>query len=103
MTKLAGFLLVATVGCVVPTSGHVHVAGPVIVAEAPPPAPLQPTVVVRPGFVWIDGHHVHRHGHYVWVAGRYEAERVGHRWIQGRWERNGNGHVWVEGHWESRR
>jgi hypothetical protein len=84
-------------GCVVRAHGRVRV--PIVVVEAPPPPPPRHTIVVRPGHIWIDGHHRWDGHRYVWVEGRYERERPGYYWAPGRWERRGHGHVWIEGEW----
>ena len=97
----AALLALPSVGCVVRTRGYVR---PVAVVEVEvdeePPPPRHVVVESRPGFIYIEGRHVHRNGHYEWVDGRWERQRVGHRWVQGRWERRGRRHVWVEGRWE---
>lgn len=90
-------LIAGATGCYV--DGQAQVAGPVVEVEAEPPPPQQEVVVVRPGFVWIGGHHQWVGNRYVWRAGYYERERRGHRWEAGRWERRGRRHVWVEGRW----
>lgn len=91
--------------CVVRGHARVWVPAPaavVVVEQPPPPPPPRATVVVRPGFVWIEGRH-HWDGHrYVWRDGYYERERAGHVYRPGRWTRRGNGHVWVDGRWEAR-
>jgi hypothetical protein len=102
MKRVLLFAVIASTGCLVHPDGTVQVATPAVVVAPPPPPPQRPIAVVRPGFVWIDGHHAYRGGRYVWVEGRYELDRSGHRWVQGRWARRGNGHVWVEGHWARR-
>jgi hypothetical protein len=105
MKKTAGSLVFAallalpSVGCVVRTHGHVRPVAIVEVDEEPPP-PRHIVVQPRPGFVYIEGRHVHRHGRYEWVEGRWERQRHGHHWVQGRWERRGRRHAWIEGHWE---
>lgn len=105
MKKLTGLLLVtllagAANGCVVRTRGHVQVAPVAVVeVEEEPPPPQPERVIIRPGFVWIEGRYAYRGGRYVWVGGRYERERRGHRWHPGRWERRGRRHVWIEGRW----
>ena len=105
MNKTVGSLVFAalvalpSVGCVVRAHGYVRPVAVVEVEEEPPP-PRHVVVEARPGFVFIEGRHVYRNGHYEWENGRWERERRGHRWIQGRWERRGRHHVWVEGRWE---
>jgi hypothetical protein len=103
MKKIAGLVFVtllagAASACVVRGSAHVAPVAVVEVEEAPPP-PRQERVVIRPGFVWVDGRWDYRRGRYVWVDGRYERERRGHRWVNGHWERRGRRHVWIDGHW----
>jgi len=94
-------LIAGTTGCFV--DGQATVEGPAPVAtvevDVAPPPPEQEVVVVRPGMVWIGGHHEWVGGRYVWRRGYYERERRGYRWEPGRWERRGRRHVWIGGHW----
>lgn len=88
-------------GCVV--SGEAHVRAPVAVVEvdSDPPPPRYEEVVVRPGFIWINGHWNWDGGRWVWMGGHYERERAGYAWEPGRWEVRGGRHVWVEGTWRA--
>jgi hypothetical protein len=72
-----------------------YYGGPVVVANAPPPAPYVETVPVVPyaGAVWIGGYWGFSGGHHQWVAGHYEHARPGYTWQPHRWEQRGN-------HWE---
>ncbi len=102
MTKLAlvAALAGSAAGCVVRAQGGLRVRVPfVYIQEPPPPPPPQPAVVVRPGFLWIDGYHRWSGNHYVWQDGHYARERAGYAWSPGRWEHRDRGHVWVEGEW----
>lgn len=76
-----------------------HVRGPSLVVYEPPPPPRRTVIEVRPGFVFIEGHHRWNGNAYVWEDGYYVRERPGYNWYPGRWERKGRGHVWVEGSW----
>jgi hypothetical protein len=80
------------------------VAEPVAVVEvdSEPPPPQYEEVVVRPGYIWIQGRWNWAGGRWVWMGGRYEPERVGYEWAPGRWEARGGRHVWVEGNWHAR-
>lgn len=95
-------LATGATGCVVSGRAHV-VAEPVAVVEveSEPPPPQYEEVVVRPGFVFVQGRWDWRGGRWLWMGGHYERERVGYMWAPGRWERRGNRHVWVEGQWHS--
>ena len=84
-----------------PPVATVEVSTPVYEVEEAPPPPVQETIVVRPGRVWIQGRHERIGNRWVWREGRYEAERRGQQWEAGRWERRGNRHVWVEGRWHA--
>ena len=94
------FAFVAT-GCVVHGSAGVRVAPAVVEVDSEPPPPRYEEVVVRPGFVWIQGRWNYEGGRWVWMNGRYERERAGYAWAPGRWEMRGNRHVWVEGEWRA--
>lgn len=96
------FAVMAT-GCVVRGSAGVRVAPPVAVVEvdSEPPPPRYEEVVVRPGFVWVQGRWNYEGGRWVWMNGRYERERAGYMYAPGRWEQRGNRHVWVEGEWRA--
>lgn len=98
---LAASLAVSAGGCLV--EGHARVAEPVAVVEvdSEPPPPQYEEVVVRPGFVWIQGRWNWNGGRWVWMSGRYERERAGYVYAPGRWEMRGNKHVWVEGRWNA--
>jgi hypothetical protein len=66
----------------------------------PPPEPIAENPEVRPGYVWIPGHHDWRNGAYVWIIGHYEMEQAGRRYFPGRWELAGDRYVWTPGRWE---
>ena len=104
LKNMIGSLVVAAAvtagasGCV----ARVGVAAPAPVAvvevdEEPPPP--REVMVVRPGFVAIEGRWVRMNGRWDWRPGSYERERVGFAWEAGRWEVRGNRHVWVDGRW----
>jgi hypothetical protein len=108
-TTLLAAALVASAAslsaCVVapayPTQGAYY-GGPVVVANAPPPAPYVETVPVVPyaGAVWIGGYWGWSGGHHQWVAGHYEHARPGYTWQPHRWVQRGNqwelhGGTWV--------
>jgi hypothetical protein len=101
-----GILIAGSVGaCTVHgrAAGTYH--GPsagVVVYDPPPSPPPRRHVVVRPGYVWIEGRYDYHGGRYVWRDGYYERERRGHVYRPGRWQRSGRGHVWVEGRWDAR-
>ena len=72
----------------------------VVVAEPPPPAPVE-TVVVAPGpdYVWIDGEWVWN-GRWFWVGGHWGYPPYPHAvWVRGYWGRGSHGWVRVPGHW----
>jgi YXWGXW repeat-containing protein len=98
---LAASLAISAGGCVV--RGQATVAEPVAVVEvdSEPPPPQYEEVVVRPGFIWIQGRWNWQGGRWVWMGGHYERERAGYVWAPGRWEARGNRHVWVEGQWRA--
>lgn len=59
---------------------------PVVVEQAPPPAPAE-TVVVSPGsdYVWVDGEWVWEGGGWVWIGGHWGRPPYPHAiWIPGR-------------------
>jgi hypothetical protein len=59
-------------------------------------------IVVKAGYVWVDGHW-ERHGNrWDWRPGYYERARADSDWVPGRWERRGRGHVWIAGTWRVR-
>jgi hypothetical protein len=87
-------------GCVVSGSARVHPVA-VVEVESEPPPPRYEEVVVRPGFVYIQGRWNWEGGRWVWMGGRYERERVGYMYAPGRWEMRGNRHIWVEGEWRA--
>jgi hypothetical protein len=73
-----------------------------IVAEAPPPVPVEVvTVAPAPGLVWVGGYWGWYGGRYVWVSGGWHRPpRAGAVWVGGSWARRpGGGHVWVSGRW----
>lgn len=98
---LAASLAAGAGGCLV--EGHARVAEPVAVVEvdSEPPPPQYEEVVVRPGFIWIQGRWNWNGGRWVWMGGHYERERAGYVWAPGRWEARGGRHVWVEGSWRA--
>ena len=100
LSKLA--LVAAIAGsasaCTFTARGHLRTPG-IVVYTPPPPPPRRTVIEVRPGHVWIEGHHRWNGNAYVWEDGYYVRERPGQVWYPGRWERRGRGHVWVEGSW----
>ena len=75
-------------------------ANTVIVAEPPPPAPVE-TVVVAPGpdYVWIGGEWVWN-GRWFWVAGHWGYPPYPQAvWVRGYWGRGSHGWVRAPGHW----
>jgi hypothetical protein len=72
-----------------------YYAGPVVVANAPPPAPYVEAVPVAPyaGAIWIGGYWGWAGGRHTWVAGHYEQPRPGYAYAPHRWVQNGD-------HWE---
>lgn len=98
---LAAVLATSLGACVVRGRAWVSTPGVVVVEEQPPP-PRHEVIVVRAGYIWIDGHW-ERHGNqWVWRDGYYERQRADADWVPGRWERRGRGHVWVQGTWRVR-
>jgi len=71
-----------------------------IVAEAPPPAPVETTVIApAPGYVWVGGEWIWNGG-WVWMAGHWIVPPYPHAiWIHGGWERGPRGYRRVPGHW----
>lgn len=79
-------------GCVVvPAHRAAYAAEPVIVVDAPPPAPYAEVVPVAPypGAVWIHGYWGWSAGRHTWVPGYYERPRAGYRYEPHRWEPRG--------------
>jgi outer membrane lipoprotein SlyB len=75
-------------------------ANTVVVAQPPPPAPVE-TVVVAPGpdYVWIDGEWVWN-GQWFWVGGHWGYPPYPHAvWVRGYWGRGPHGWSRVPGHW----
>ena len=102
MTKLALVAALAGSAGACTVSAHGRLRGPAfVVVEEPPPPPRRTVVTVRPGFIWIEGHHRWDGNRYVWQDGYYERERANQVWYPGRWERRGRGHVWIEGSWRN--
>jgi len=68
------------------------------VREAPPP-PRGEVIQVAPGpgYVWISGHWIWRHG-WVWAPGHWDRH-LGYTWSPGHWDRRPEGYVWIEGQW----
>ena len=97
---LATSLAAMSGGCVVHGEARVRPVA-VVEVESDPPPPRYEEVVVRPGFVWMQGRWNWNGGQWVWMGGHYERERVGYIWAPGRWEMRGNRHVWVEGEWRA--
>ena len=75
-------------------------ASQAFVAETPPPAPVETTVVAPgPGYVWVGGEWVWNGG-WVWMAGHWMVPPYPHAiWIHGGWERGPHGYRRVLGHW----
>jgi outer membrane lipoprotein SlyB len=71
-----------------------------VVAETPPPAPVETMVVPPdPGYVWVGGEWIWNGG-WVWTAGHWIVPPYPHAvWIQGGWYRGPHGYRRVQGHW----
>jgi outer membrane lipoprotein SlyB len=71
-----------------------------VVAETPPPAPVETMVVPpNPGYVWVGGEWIWNGG-WVWTAGHWVVPPYPHAvWIQGGWYRGPHGYRRVQGHW----
>jgi hypothetical protein len=80
-------------GCIVVPAhqGYGYATGPVIVVDAPPPAPYAEVVPVLPypGAVWIGGYWGWNGGRHQWVPGYYDRPRQGYRYEPHRWENHG--------------
>jgi len=93
--------MINTPGSIGATSGaYAPQASTVVVAEPPPPAPVE-TVVVAPGpdYVWIDGEWVWN-GRWFWVGGHWGYPPYPHAvWVRGYWGRGPHGWSRAPGHW----
>ena len=93
--------MINTPGSIGATSGvYAPQTSTVVVAEPPPPAPVE-TVVVAPGpdYVWIDGEWVWN-GRWFWVGGHWGYPPYPHAvWVRGYWGRGAHGWFRVPGHW----
>jgi outer membrane lipoprotein SlyB len=71
-----------------------------VVAETPPPAPVETMVVPPdPGYVWVGGEWIWNGG-WVWMAGHWIVPPYPHAvGIQGGWYRGPHGYRRVPGHW----
>jgi outer membrane lipoprotein SlyB len=71
-----------------------------VVAETPPPAPVETTVVAPgPEYVWVGGEWIWNGG-WVWMAGHWIVPPYPHAvWIRGGWYRGPHGYRRVQGHW----
>jgi hypothetical protein len=76
-------------------------AAPMIVADAPPPAPMAEAPGVAParGMFWVPGHWQWSGRNYAWVRGHWENQRGGYTWVAPHWERFGGRWRYVAGHW----
>jgi hypothetical protein len=91
---LAGLTLSLAGGCVV------YPAHPVVYGPPPPPPAEVVSVAPGPGYVWIRGHWVWRHGNYVWIRGHWSPRpTAGSVWIEGHTEYRGGTYVYVDGYW----
>jgi hypothetical protein len=88
---LASLLAVATLGC---TGSGYYVVGEV-------PAPREETIVVRPGYVWVQGSWANVNRRWVWHGGEYERERPNAVYVQSHWDRRGRNNVYVHGGWRA--
>ena len=100
-TRVIDFMI-NTPGSIGATSGGAFApqASTVVVAEPPPPVPVE-TVVVAPGpdYVWIDGEWVWN-GQWFWVGGHWGYPPYPHAvWVRGYWGRGPHGWVRAPGHW----
>jgi hypothetical protein len=99
MSKL--FVLLLAIGApVVPSFGCAADAG--YVAYDDPPAPVEESVAVRPGFIFVHGHYANDGGHWRWHGGYYERDRPNQTFVEGRWQRHGNQRIWVNGGWRAK-
>jgi hypothetical protein len=93
--------MINTPGSIGATSGaYAPQARTVVVAEPPPPAPVD-TVVVAPGpdYVWIGGEWVWNGG-WFWVGGHWGYPPYPHAvWVRGYWGRGSHGWSRAPGHW----
>jgi len=71
-----------------------------VVAETPPPAPVETMVVAPgPGYVWVGGEWIWNGG-WVWMAGHWIVPPYPHAvWVHGYWGRGPHGYHRVPGHW----
>jgi len=72
-----------------------------VVAETPPPVPVETMVVASgPGYVWVGGYWGWYGGRWAWVRGRWAYPPHRHAvWVGGYWERRGGSGVWISGRW----
>ena len=94
--------MINTPGFMGATSGNASApqASTVVVAEPPPPVPVE-TVVVAPGpdYIWIDGEWVWN-GQWIWVGGHWGYPPYPHAvWVRGYWGRGPHGWSRAPGHW----
>ena len=92
--------MINTPGSIGGSSAPVPQASTVVVAEPPPPAPVE-TIVVAPGpdYVWIDGEWVWN-GRWFWVGGHWCYPPYPHAvWVRGYWGRGPHGWSRAPGHW----
>jgi uncharacterized protein YcfJ len=75
-------------------------SGTVVVAEAPPPVPVETYVAAPdPGYVWIGGEWVWNGG-WIWVGGHWGYPPYPHAvWLRGYWHQGPRGWYHSPGHW----
>jgi outer membrane lipoprotein SlyB len=72
-----------------------------VVAQAPPPVPMETVVVAppAPGYVWVGGEWIWN-GRWVWCAGHWGyPPQPGVVWVVGSWDRGPRGWHRAPGHW----
>ncbi len=53
-----------------------------------------------PGYIWVSGEWVPRHGTYQYRRGYWAPARRGHmNYVEGHWQSRRGGWVWMPGHW----